>query len=220
MVAFITVALIACIAITFSSAISRTGGSADTGEANRLHAERVLATAASAETEAKTAYDEATEAAKTECATGRGKLCDKAEDRREAAAARLDKARNATVVAKDPKKDPFYSRASALTQGRITKSSSGCIGRSWHRWRWRCRLAFASHSAFIPASRRRRRHQKPQKGGAGRVSHGQSAVRGRKNRTRLLQRFPSPQSSRRRRSLSSSSRRFARTVHSSDRRHR
>lgn len=112
---FMLITLPLAIAVTFAAALSRTGGTADNGEAQRIHNERVLKTAQSAEVEAKSAYDDAKAAAKTECADGRGLKCDKAEDRMEKAASRLDKARSDTAVAQDPKRDPFYSRVKAMT---------------------------------------------------------------------------------------------------------
>ncbi len=118
---FLLVTLPVAIAVTFAAAVSRTGATADNSEATRLHNERVLRIAQDAEKDAKQAYDDASKAAKTECADGRGKRCDKAEDRLEDTAKRLDKAREATVVAQDPKKDPFYPRLAAILQGRFTE---------------------------------------------------------------------------------------------------
>jgi hypothetical protein len=109
----------------FSSAVSRTGGSADNSEAQRIKNERALDMARKTEAEATEALANATAEAKKECntgsGTGRGKKCDGAEDKRDEAAKRVDAARATINGINNPRHDPWFSRAPALTRGMVTE---------------------------------------------------------------------------------------------------
>ena len=122
---FMVLALPLAVAIVFSAAVSRTGGSADNSEAQRIKNERALDLARKTETEATDALANATAEAKKECntgsGTGRGKKCEEAEDKRDKAAKKVDDARTTINGINNPRKDPWFSRAAALSEGRVTE---------------------------------------------------------------------------------------------------
>ena len=122
---FMVLALPLAVAIVFSAAVSRTGGSADNSEAQRIKNERALDLARKTETEATDALANATAEAKKECntgsGTGRGKKCEEAEAKRDKAADKVDAARATINGINNPRKDPWFSRAAALSEGRVTE---------------------------------------------------------------------------------------------------
>ena len=120
-------ALPIAILLVFGAAVSRTGGNADTAEQTRVKIVEAKALAKKTETEATDALANATAEAKKECntgsGTGRGGKCLLAEEKRDTAQARLDKARAAVVDAGVPKRDPWAMRIAEISKGRISEET-------------------------------------------------------------------------------------------------
>lgn len=119
------VALPVAIILVFGAAVSRTGGSADHQEQQRIDAERALRLAQKTEEEATQALTDARNEAVKECntggGTGRGHKCDEAEGRRDEAQRTLDRARAALKNVSVARKDPWASRVALITSGRISE---------------------------------------------------------------------------------------------------
>jgi hypothetical protein len=91
-------------AVVYYAAIQRTGGGADQAEVERLRTTRTGTLTARTEKEATKSWEDARDAAKTECATGRGRKCTDAETKRDAAWAAVVQAR--TELSKTPETAP------------------------------------------------------------------------------------------------------------------
>jgi hypothetical protein len=107
--------------VVFAAAIQRTGGTADIAQQDRAKAERTRKLAEKTEKEATAELETATEAAKTECKSGRGSKCLEAEGKRDTARTAVNNAREVLNKAPVEQVDPLARRIVEFTGHRITE---------------------------------------------------------------------------------------------------
>jgi hypothetical protein len=109
--------------VVYYAAIQRTGGGADQLEAERLRQSRAGTLAAKTEQDATTTWETARDAAKVECASGRGRKCVEAEGKRDHAWGEVTKAREELKHTPETRPASGESRAVAilpfLTEGQV-----------------------------------------------------------------------------------------------------